>query len=168
MDKPNHVCDVVQTRNPLNVLVGDTCRAENGRSIDCDSSNSDPLLHDLQPNHELDTTAGVERARTNPKQHSKVRLGLGCFAFELSNVADVLKFGLSLAQVLSGFTTKTSKNITSFVLAAHFRQPTWRLGEEPNYSEEKEEWEDLERDREAPGKGAIAACVKLATTKGWI
>ena len=42
-----HVCDCIQTRDPLDVRFTDTSGPEDGRGKDSDSSNSDPFLHDL-------------------------------------------------------------------------------------------------------------------------
>lgn len=67
-----HVSDVVQTGNPLNIGISNARSAEDGRSIDGDTCNANPLLHDLEPDDELNTTASVEFSRTDTEKHGIV------------------------------------------------------------------------------------------------
>lgn len=67
-----HVGDVVQASNPLNIRISNARSSEDGGSIDGDTCNANPLLHDLEPDYELDTTAIVECPRTDTEKHGKV------------------------------------------------------------------------------------------------
>lgn len=119
-----HVSDVIQTRNPLHIFVGDTGRAKDGRRVDGDPRYAYPFLHDLKPNDELDTTTSVEFTRADTEQHGKIRLGLCRFPLQLGDVPDVLEFGFGLANVLARFPTKAAQNVPRFILAAHLHEPT--------------------------------------------
>ena len=104
--------------------IADTCSTEDGGSVDGDTSNTNPFLHNLKPNDELDTATGMKFARADTEEHSKVGLSLSSLAFELGNVADILEFSFGLAQVLPTFTTEATKDIACFFLTANFCEPT--------------------------------------------
>lgn len=106
----------------------------------------------------------MEIARADTEKHSKVGLGLGRFPLQFGDVPDVLKLCFCLAKILAFFPTKAAKDVTRFVLAAHLHKPTWRLGEDPDDTQEEDEWEDLECNWEAPDEGTVTTCVKLAST----
>lgn len=127
-----HVEDIVQTRDPLDFAVAYTCDTEDGRGVDGDTSDTDPLLHDLKPDDKLDATTSVELAGSDTEQHGIVRLRLGGLAFKLSNVANILEFSLGSASVGTGLTTKAAKNVASFFFATDLGEPTWGLREEPD------------------------------------
>lgn len=148
----------------MNIFVFDSRGTEYSRSVDGHASYAYPFLHDLQPNDQLDTTTNVEVARAYTKKHSKVGLGLGHFPLQFGDVPDVLELCFGLAKILASFPTKAAKDVTRFVLAAHLHEPTWGLGEDPNDSQEEDEWEDLERNWEAPDEGAVTTCVEFAST----
>ena len=57
-----HVCDGIQSRNPLHLRIGNTSGTENGGSEDSHTSDTDPLLHDLEPDDKLNTAASVKLA----------------------------------------------------------------------------------------------------------
>ena len=157
-----HISDGVKTRDPLDRGVGDTSSAEDGGSEDGDTSNSNPLLHDLQPDDELDTTASVELARSDTEEHVEIRLGSSRLALKLSNISDILKLCLSLAEVLAALATKTAENVAGFLLTTDLDQPTGGLGEEPDDCKEDEQEENLEGDWEPPGEGCGSSFVKVA------
>ena len=119
-----HVCDGVQPRNPLHLRIGNTSGTENGGSEDSHTGNTDPLLHDLKPDDQLDTTASVKLARADAEKHGNVRLGLGCLAFELSDVADILELGLSFAHIRTSLATESAENVTGFFLSTNLDEPT--------------------------------------------
>ena len=51
----------------------DTCGSEDGRCKDGHSCNTNPFLHDLEPDDELHATASVKFTRANAEQHREVR-----------------------------------------------------------------------------------------------
>ena len=107
----------------------------------------------------------MKLAGANTEEHSNIRLCLGRLAFELSNVADVLKFCLGLAHIFTSFTTKSSENVTGLLLPADLDEPTWGFGEEPADGEEQKQRGDLESDWEPPGELSGSAFVEIAATK---
>ena len=52
----------VKSRDPLYITVADTSGSENGWGKDGDTSDTNPLLHDLKPYNELNAATGVEFA----------------------------------------------------------------------------------------------------------
>lgn len=86
----------------------DTCDAEDSRSVDGHTRNTDPFLHDLEPDDQLHSAAGVQLASADAEEHMNVRVPMSTLAFELDGVADILIFGLGFAHVISGFTSKTT------------------------------------------------------------
>lgn len=108
----------------MNVRVGNTGGTEDGRSEDSDTSNTDPFLHNLEPDDKLYTATSVKLARADAEEHGEVRLSSCGLAFELSDVANVLEFGLGFTRVFAGLTSKTAEDVTSFFLAAGLDEPT--------------------------------------------
>ena len=108
----------------MHLCIGNTGSTENGGSEDGDTGNTDPLLHDLKPDDQLDTTASVKLTRADTEEHRSVGLGLGGLAFELSDVANILELGFSLANVCTGLATKSSEDVTGLFLAADLDEPT--------------------------------------------
>jgi len=103
-----HVGDGVETGDPLDLTVADTGCAEDGGSVDGDTGDTNPFLHDLEPDDKLDTATGVKFAGADTEEHGEVGLCLGGLAFELGNVADVLELGFGLAHVFAGFATEAT------------------------------------------------------------
>ena len=132
-----HVGDGVQSRNPLHLCIGNTSGTENRGGKDSHTGNTDPLLHDLEPDDQLNTAASVKLARADTEKHGDVRLRLGGLSFELSDVADILEFSLGLAHIFASLTTKSSKDVTGLFLSTDLDEPTRRLGEEPADGEEE-------------------------------
>ena len=157
-----HVSDVVKTGDPLNRFIGNASSVEDGGGEDGDTSDTNPLLHDLKPDDELDTAAGVELARADTEEHVVIRLRYSRLALKLSDVADILELSLGLAQVLTTLATKTSEYVASFLLAADFDQPSRGFGEEPDNTDKDEEEEDLEGNREPPSEGGSSILVEVA------
>ena len=62
MSKAYHVGDSVQSRDPLDLGIGDTSSTEDSWSEDGHTGDTNPLLHDLKPDDELNTTTGVKLA----------------------------------------------------------------------------------------------------------
>jgi len=100
-----HVEDVVQTDDPLALRLAHACDTENGRSVDGDSGNADPFLHDLEPDDELGTTAGVEVAGPDAEEHVRVRLVAELGALELAGGDNVVDFCFGVPSVLTGVAT---------------------------------------------------------------
>ena len=119
-----HVCDGVQSRDPLHLRIGNTSGSENGGSEDSHTSDTDPLLHDLEPNNQLNTTASVKFAGADTEEHCEVRLDFGGLSFELSNVADILEFRLGFAQIFTSLATESSKDVTGLFLSTNLDQPS--------------------------------------------
>lgn len=108
----------------MNIRLHDTRGTKDGWSENGDTSNTNPLLHNLQPDDKLYTTASVEFTRADTEEHGEVRSSSGGFAFELSDVPYILKFGLSFAGICTSFTSKTAKDVTGFFLTTDFDEPT--------------------------------------------
>ena len=92
----------------MDLAVAHTCDTEDGWGVDGYTSDTDPLLHDLQPDDKLDTTTSVELSGADTEQHGEIRLTLGSLAFQLSDVANILEFGFGPASIRTSLTTKTS------------------------------------------------------------
>lgn len=104
----------------------------------------------------------MKLARAETEKHSDVGLTVGGLALKFGDVADILEFGFGLAHILSGFTTKTTKNVAGFLLTADFDEPTWRFGEDPNDTEEEDKRCNLECNWESPYEGRLASHIKRA------
>jgi len=130
--------------------------------VDCDAGDSNPLLHDLKPDHQLHATSGVELAGTDTEKHVEIRVVLGSLPLELGDVADVLKLSLGLTHVCTSLTTKSTQDIARFFLTPDLGKPTWRFREEPDDAEEEEKRYDLECDGEPPNKAGCSVPVEGA------
>lgn len=108
----------------MHLCICNTSGTEDGGSEDSHTGNTDPLLHDLEPDDELNTAASVKLAGADTEEHGKVRLGLGGLAFELSDIANILEFGLGLSDIFASLPTKSSKNITCLFLSTNLDEPT--------------------------------------------
>lgn len=159
-----HVRDGVQSGNPLHLCVGNTSGTEDGGSKDSDTSDTDPLLHDLEPDDQLNAAASVKLAGTNPKEHGDVRLSLSGLAFELCDVADILEFSLGLADIFATLTAESSKDVTCLFLSPNLDEPAGRFGEEPTDREEEKQWGDLESNWESPCELSSSTFVKVGAT----
>ena len=146
----------------MHLGIRDTGSSEDSWSKDGHTSDTNPLLHDLKPDDELNTATSVELARANAEEHSDIRLAFCGLALKLGNVADILEFGLGLANILASLTTKAAKDITSLILTADLDKPSWRLGEEPTDGEKEQQWGDLECDGESPGELALTFLIEIA------
>lgn len=158
----NHVENVIETRYPLTLGGRETGNGVNLWLIDGDTGDSNPLLHDLKPDHQLHATSGVELAGTDAKEHMEIRVVLGSLPLQLGDVADILELSLSLARVCTSLATESPKDVARFFLTPNFGQPTWRFGEEPNDAEEEQKRYDLECNGEPPNKAGCPVTVKRA------
>ena len=158
------VGDVVEPRDPLAVGVADAGNTEDGGRVDGDTSDTDPFLHDLKPDDKLHTTAGVELAGADAEKHGDVGVVLGSCTLEFANVLDVLELGLGSPSILTGFTTKTSENVTSLLISTDFDKISGRFWEEPDRDGENHERDDLEGDRETPDEAVVTAAVTVVCT----
>ena len=72
-----------------------------GSQTNCDSSDANPFLQNLQPNDELDAATqmqGTRRAASDLlghhiPEHVEVAVGFAGFLLEFRNISDVLKLG---------------------------------------------------------------------------
>ena len=95
----------------MDLAIADASSTEDSGCIDGDTCDSDPLLHDLEPDNELNTASGVEFAGSNAEEHVIIGLRTCRFAFEFNDVANVLEFCFGFSKVGSGLATKAAKNI---------------------------------------------------------
>lgn len=58
--KTHSVGDGVQARDPLNISVRNSRSTEDFGCIDGDTCDTNPLLHDLEPDDKLDATTGMK------------------------------------------------------------------------------------------------------------
>ena len=142
--------------------MADTSGTEDGRRKDGDTSNTNPFLHDLQPDDKLNAAAGVELARAPAEEHSDIRLTVSRLAFKLGDVADVLEFCLCFAEILTTFATQASEDVASLTFTSHLDEPTGGLGEEPDESEKGHKGSDLEANGESPREAGGTAFVEAA------
>lgn len=66
----------------------------------------------------------MKLAGTDTEEHGNIRLGLGGLAFELSDVTDILEFGLRLAHIFTSLATESSENVTGLFLSTNLDEPT--------------------------------------------
>lgn len=134
----DHVGDVIEPCNPKLVLGGDSCDLEDIGAVNCDSSDTDPLLHNLKPDNQLHAATRVQFSGSDPEEHMKVVLLLGSLPLRSTDVADILEFCLAFVGIGALFATQPSQYIPSLIFAADFDQPPWRLRHEPDDTEEEE------------------------------
>lgn len=137
----------------------ENCWSENG-----DTSDANPLLHDLKPDDELYTASSVKFAAADAEEHGDVALALSSLALKLGDVADVLEFCFGLAVIFAIFTTKAAKDVTGLLLTADLNKPSGRLGEKPDDCQQNEQQENLEGNRKSPGERSASAFVEVAAT----
>ena len=158
------VCDGIQSRDPSDGGMIKTSSSKDSWCENGDTSNSNPLLHNLEPDDQLNAASGVKLARANAEQHVEIRAGFGTLTLEFCDVANVLEFGLSFAKVFTIFTTETAEDVASFLLTTNLDEPTRRFGEKPDDDEEDDKQEDLESNWESPSKAGLAALIEIAAT----
>ena len=135
------------------------------------TSNTNPLLENLKPHDQLHTTTNMERSRRaasnslghNIPRHVEITVQLAGLLLQFGDIANILELGFGQI-VVSSFATKPAKNIASFVFAPNLDKPTGRLGEEPDNDEEKDQWKNLEGDRETPDEWTVATARIRAST----
>ena len=145
-----HVEDVVKTGDPLSICVTDTGDTEDSGRIDSYTSDTNPLLHDLKPHHEFDTTTDMELAAADAEKHVEIGLTGRGLAFEFGNVADILELRFGFTKIGTSLTTKTTENVAGFFFAANLDEPTRGFGKGPDDGEEEEKRNDLESDGKSP------------------
>ena len=158
------VGDVVEAGDPFAGSIADDGDTEDGGSVDGHAGDANPFLHDLEPDDELDTAAGVKLTGADAEKHGEVGVVLGCGTFKLGNVLDVLELGFGSTDILTSFTTKASENVASFVVPAHLDKISRRFGEEPHRGSKNKERDDLECDGEPPGEAIVSSPVTVIRT----
>jgi hypothetical protein len=123
---------------------------ENHRRINRDTGDTDPFLNYLQPNNKVRPTGDVHATLSGSRNHGPII----CRAVLLNKLDLVIEGFHNLVVLVSGLLTvvsaKASENPFGLGMSAIFDQPTRRLGEEPDYQQQHNERQDLERDREPP------------------
>lgn len=120
------------------------------------ASDANPFLHDLQPHDQLHATAEMQFARLVAEQHSEIGGAVGHGFLELGHAQDVTEFSLRTDSVLVAGSAQPAEDISGFLFAADFDQPSGRLGEEPYRNEQDDQKDDLEGDGESPAEGGCA------------
>ena len=85
--------------------------------------------------------------------------------FHLCNALDIPKLSLGADSIVTITPSKTAKDVARFLLTAYFDQPTWRLGKEPDRSEQEKQEDDLERNGKTPAECGFAAIDKGQSTE---
>ena len=88
----------------------------------------------------------------DPKEHVEVVLLLGSLSLKVADVANVLELCFGLCTIIATFSAQSAKNVASFVFATHLDQPARGFRHQKYYSEEEQQWCDLECDRKAPNE----------------
>lgn len=108
----------------MDVTVADTGGTEDSGCIDGHASNTNPFLHDLKPDDELNTTASMELARADASEHGPVGRAGCSFTLEFGDVANVLELSLGLAHIITRLATETTEDVATFFLPPDLDQPT--------------------------------------------
>lgn len=161
-----HVEDIIEAGDPLHVAVRDTGDGEDGGRVDGYARDTDPFLHDLQPDDELDPPAGVQLTGVDAEEHVDVGVPPGALTLEQDSVPDILEFSLGFTFIGAGFAAETAEDVAGFFFAANFAEPAGGFGEGPADGEEEEEGDDLEGDGEAPDEGGGSVTVEGAAASG--
>lgn len=152
-----HVENIVQSTDPLTLHRVKARNTEDCRRIDSHTSNTNPFLHNLQPNNQLHSPTDVQVTRLPAKQHREVRVPVDNSLLHLGNALDILELGFGADPIFWAAATQTLQNVSCFLLAADLDQPTGGLGEEPDGDEENQKEDDLEGDGETPAEGGFTA-----------
>ena len=118
-----HVGYVVQTGHPLAISRTNASNLEDVRTVDGDTSDADPLLKDLQPDDELNTSGGVELALLDAEEHVDVAGGLRVLLLELADVANVLEFGFGELTFFAVVATEAAEDVAGFVFTTGLHKP---------------------------------------------
>lgn len=135
------MCTIQEIENPTN----------------CNTSNSHPFLHNLQPSHQLHTPSKMQFPRLIVKQHSQIRIVVSNSILHLHDALNILELSLSADRILARASAQTPEDIPCFLFAVCFDEPAGRFGEEPDGGEEDDEEDELECDGESPAEGGFAA-----------
>ena len=119
-----HVCNVVQTANPLTVSRRYAGYGEDGRAIYRDACNANPLLQNLEPNDKLHSSSGMQLALLDAKEHGEITGRLRVVSLQLHDVEDVLVLGIGNAVVLAA---KPAEYESGFIVSTYFREPSRTL-----------------------------------------
>lgn len=167
-----HVEDIIKPRNPLRLFGIKACNAENSRRIypsvskpetelkyrltNRYPSNPNPLLHHLQPNHQLHPPSRMQIPRPLPRQHRPIRRPIPRLLLQIRHIPNILKLRLGLHLILTLITPQSREDKPCFLFPSDFHEPPWRFREPPDGGEEEEERDDLEGDGETPADGRRA------------
>jgi len=118
-----HVCDIVKTRDPQTILGRDPSDTEDNGAIKRDASNADPLLQNLQPHDQVNTTSCMEFPGSNTSKHGPIALLARCFALEFNDVANILEFSLCFAHIFADFSSKSTEDVAPLIFTTNLDEP---------------------------------------------
>jgi hypothetical protein len=119
----NHVRDVVEAAHPKTVFRADAGNGEDCGAINGDSCDADPLLKDLEPDNQLNTTSCVQFAGSNAEEHAKIAVLVGGLGLQFAYIPNVLELGLGQAFILAVLSTQTTENESSLLFSTDLDQP---------------------------------------------
>lgn len=90
-----------------------------GPRTDSDTSNTNPLLHDLEPDNQLNSTANVEFPGLVPEQHGKVRVAVRNGLLEFRNILNVAEFCVCPDRIFALVSAQAAKDIARFLLTTN-------------------------------------------------
>ena len=137
----------------MSILGRDTGDGENGGAVNGDTSDTNPLLENLQPDDQLHTATSVELARFPAEEHSQIAGLAGGLALELDDIADILEF--CFCQTVCVLSTESAKDPATLLFTADLDEPTRGLGHGPDDDKKEYERDDLEGNRESPNEGRV-------------
>ena len=136
----DHVEDVIETTEPLCFRLIEPGQTEDSRSVynvsmptdethrrpltDGDTGNTNPLLNNLQPNHELHPPANMQLATAPSSQHGQIRSGILIGFLHGGHGLDLAIFLFGFTRIFTTFTTESTEDVACFFVSTHFDQPS--------------------------------------------
>jgi hypothetical protein len=107
------------------------------RHTDRNTSNPNPFLHDLQPDHKLHSATGMKISRALASEHCPIGGTISRFFLEVGNGANFLELCFCLFLVFSFVPAQSAQNVTGLIFTSNLDKPSGRFWEPPN-NDEKE------------------------------
>ena len=104
--------------------------------INSHTCNTNPLLHDLQPDNKLYATASVQFTAADTKQHREICVRPRCLTLMDDAVLDVLELCFGPDSIVSFATTQAAEDVSRFFVSPDFGEPARAFREEPADGEE--------------------------------